>query len=146
MRPPDCLRPRSRRRSAAPWTGPSAPRAPGAPHDLPLKSPSTPTGPHPAEPAAATTARAAAKDAAEGVRSSPRPGPRPTDQRHPVAWLTITAPRDAIPTVRSQCSCGRDLFAAGRHRVLALIADHEQHRTTCPFINPAAPSTGRTAA
>ncbi|MEW2149851.1 hypothetical protein AB0909_11435 [Streptomyces albidoflavus] len=112
-----------------------------------LKSPSTPTGPHPAEPAPASAARAAAKYAAEGVRSAPRPDPRPTDQRHPVAWLTITAPPNrTTPTARSQCACGRDLFAAGQQRALALIADHEQHRTTCPLINPAAPSTGRTAA
>ncbi|MEL7990111.1 hypothetical protein AAG656_07075 [Streptomyces albidoflavus] len=113
----------------------------------PLKSLSTPTGPNFAEPAPATTAKAAAKDAAEGVRSAPRLEPRPTDQRRPVAWLTITAPPDrTTPTVRSQCACGRDLFAAGQQRALALIADHDQHRTTCPFINPAAPSTGRTAA
>ncbi|WP_405185555.1 hypothetical protein OG330_19295 [Streptomyces albidoflavus] len=113
----------------------------------PLKSPSTATGPNSAEPTPATMARAAAKDAAEGVRSAPRLEPRPTDQRRPVAWLTITAPPDrTTPTVRSQCACGRDLFAAGRHRSLALIADHEQHRTTCPLINPTAPSTGRTAA
>ncbi|MFF9733664.1 hypothetical protein ACF1GX_30095 [Streptomyces albidoflavus] len=112
----------------------------------PLKSPSTPTGSHPAEPAPTSAARAAAKDAAEGVRSA-RPQPHPTDQRHPVAWLTITAPPNrTTPTVRSQCACGRDLFAAGQQRGLALIADHEQHRTACPFINPAAPSTGRTAA
>ncbi|MGV9657653.1 hypothetical protein ACWDR5_11835 [Streptomyces koyangensis] len=111
-----------------------------------LKSPSTSTGPHPAEPAPASAARAAAKDAAEGVRSALRPDPRPADQRRPVAWLTITAPRGATPTVHSQCACGRDLFAAGHRRALALIVDHEQHRTDCPFINPAAPSTGRTAA
>ncbi|MGG7608558.1 hypothetical protein ACQ5JZ_03855 [Streptomyces sp. ZG43] len=111
-----------------------------------LKSLSTPTGPHLAEPVPATTARAAAKDAAEGARSAHRPDPRPVDGRHPVAWLTITAPRGATPTVHSLCACGRDLFAAGHRRALALIADHDQHRTHCPLINPAAPSTGRNAA
>ncbi|MEU0063162.1 hypothetical protein ABZ085_07550 [Streptomyces albidoflavus] len=112
-----------------------------------LKSLSTPTGPNSAEPARALTARAAAKGAAGGVRSAHRPEPRPTEQRRPVAWLTITAPPNrTTPTVRSQCACGRDLFAAGQQRALALITDHEQHRATCPFINPAAPSTGRTAA
>ncbi|MEU7355005.1 hypothetical protein ABZ663_32350 [Streptomyces albidoflavus] len=112
-----------------------------------LKSLSTPACPHPAEQAPATTARAAAKDAAEGARSAPRTDPRPTEQRRPVAWLTITAPPNrTTPTVRSQCACGRDLFAAAQQRALALLADHEQHRTTCPFINPAAPTTGRAAA
>ncbi|MFB6822216.1 hypothetical protein ACFCXA_11570 [Streptomyces virginiae] len=37
----------------------------------------------------------------------------------------------AAASVRSWCSCGRDLFAAGRARALALIADHAQHRTVC---------------
>ncbi|UQX00912.1 hypothetical protein [Streptomyces sp. RerS4] len=50
-----------------------------------------------------------------------------------MAWLHITAPgRGATPTVRSWCGCGRDLFAAGQARALALIADHDHHRTTCP--------------
>ncbi|MFE3579579.1 hypothetical protein [Streptomyces vinaceus] len=53
-----------------------------------------------------------------------------------MAWLHIVAPPSygATPSVRSWCSCGRDLFAAGHTRALALIADHEQHRTTCPLL------------
>ncbi|WP_167739521.1 hypothetical protein [Streptomyces subrutilus] len=41
------------------------------------------------------------------------------------------------PSVRSWCACGRDLFAAGQDRALALIADHERHRTLCPHLTPA---------
>ncbi|MFG2293396.1 hypothetical protein [Streptomyces sp. NPDC048603] len=37
--------------------------------------------------------------------------------------------------MRSWCICGRDLFAAGHAKALALIADHERHRTTCPQLN-----------
>ncbi|MBD3004331.1 hypothetical protein IEJ02_09485 [Streptomyces sp. 5-10] len=52
-----------------------------------------------------------------------------------MAWLHITAPPDwqAMPTATSTCSCGRDRSAVGRRRVLALIADHEAHKTSCPL-------------
>ncbi|MFE2440954.1 hypothetical protein ACFXDF_02580 [Streptomyces sp. NPDC059426] len=38
-----------------------------------------------------------------------------------------------MPTATSTCSCGRDRSAVGRRKVLALIADHEAHKTACPF-------------
>ncbi|MEU5274184.1 DUF1922 domain-containing protein [Streptomyces hygroscopicus] len=38
-----------------------------------------------------------------------------------------------MPTATSKCSCGRDRSAVGRRRVLALIADHEAHKTSCPL-------------
>ncbi|MFD8667774.1 hypothetical protein ACFV1U_20565 [Streptomyces microflavus] len=52
---------------------------------------------------------------------------------YPIAWLTITAPRGATPTATSICQCGRNLFAAGHHKALALIADHTDHKTRCPL-------------
>ncbi|MEU6498594.1 hypothetical protein ABZ895_03475 [Streptomyces californicus] len=55
------------------------------------------------------------------------------DGRYPIAWLTITAPRGATPTATSVCACGRNLFAAGHHKALALIADHTDHKTRCPL-------------
>ncbi|MFD5885524.1 hypothetical protein ACFWHQ_05965 [Streptomyces sp. NPDC060334] len=102
------------------------------------------TSPHPAEPAPAADGRGAAKVVAEGVPSALRPDPHGDDGRRPVAWLHTVAPgRGVTPSVRSWCSCGRDLFAAGHRRALALIADHQQHRTACPRI---APQEGRKAA
>ncbi|MFI0873050.1 hypothetical protein ACH4TM_01345 [Streptomyces parvus] len=65
-----------------------------------------------------------------------RPDQQTGDGRHPVAWLTITAPRGATPTVTSVCQCGRNLFAAGHHRALALIEDHTRHRDLCPLHTP----------
>ncbi|WP_031150705.1 hypothetical protein [Streptomyces xanthophaeus] len=54
-----------------------------------------------------------------------------------MAWLHIVAPgHGVIPTVRSSCSCGRDLFAAGHRKALALITDDEHHRSACPQLNP----------
>ncbi|MBK3584677.1 hypothetical protein JHN49_13415 [Streptomyces sp. MBT57] len=50
-----------------------------------------------------------------------------------MAWLTITAPRGATPTATSICLCGRNLFAVGHHKALALIADHTDHKTRCPL-------------
>ncbi|MGP3685413.1 hypothetical protein ACTVZO_12000 [Streptomyces sp. IBSNAI002] len=90
--------------------------------------------PSPAEPAPAPNGSGAPKAVAEGVPSSVLPDPLADDGRRPVAWLHTVAPPSygASPSVRSWCSCGRDIFAAGRARALALIADHEQHRTTCP--------------
>ncbi|WP_167347276.1 hypothetical protein [Streptomyces xanthophaeus] len=41
------------------------------------------------------------------------------------------------PSVRSWCVCGRDLFAAGQARALALIADHQWHRDVCPQLTHA---------
>ncbi|MCX4800610.1 hypothetical protein OG594_02795 [Streptomyces sp. NBC_01214] len=79
----------------------------------------------------------APKVVAEGVPSSVRPDPHADDGRRPVAWLHIVAPPSysASPSARSWCSCGRDIFAAGRARALALIADHEQHRIVCPLLD-----------
>ncbi|MCX5305063.1 hypothetical protein OG304_16565 [Streptomyces sp. NBC_00160] len=91
------------------------------------------TRPGPAEPAPAMHGGGALKVVAEGVLSAVRPDLNWDDGRRPVAWLHIVAPPSygASPSVRSWCSCGRDMFAAGRARALALIADHEQHRTVC---------------
>ncbi|WP_272261584.1 hypothetical protein [Streptomyces xanthophaeus] len=90
--------------------------------------------PSSAEPAVAPDGSSALKVVAEGVPSSVRPDPHSDDGRRPVAWLHIVAPPayGASPSVRSWCSCGHDIFAAGRARTLALIADHAQHRTSCP--------------
>ncbi|MBT2415735.1 hypothetical protein J7I94_35285 [Streptomyces sp. ISL-12] len=60
-----------------------------------------------------------------------------------MAWLTICAPRGAVPTATSRCECGRDRSAVGKARVLALITDHENHRGACPLRTP---QEGRTAA
>ncbi|MFD6891344.1 hypothetical protein [Streptomyces sp. NPDC059957] len=103
------------------------------------------TGTRSAEPTPATDASGAPKVVAEGVPSALRSDLCWDDGRRPVAWLRITAPgRGVTPSVRSWCACGRDLFAAGQRRALALIADHEQHRTACPHITPA--QEGRKAA
>lgn len=97
----------------------------------------TRTGTRPAEPAPAPDGRSAPKVVAEGVPSSVRPDPHADDGRQPVAWLHIVAPgRGVTPSVRSWCACGRDLFAAGQTRALALIDDHVQHRTLCPLLGP----------
>ncbi|MGW6939489.1 hypothetical protein ACWGF3_10850 [Streptomyces xanthophaeus] len=100
----------------------------------PLEGPTpTPSGISPAEPASAPDCGGAPRVVAEGVPSSVRPDPHADDGRRPVAWLHIVAPPSygASPSVRSWCSCGRDIFAAGHARTLALIADHAQHRTSC---------------
>lgn len=70
---------------------------------------------------------------AEGVPTAVRPDQQWGDGRYPIAWLTITAPRGATPTATSICQCGRNLFAAGHHEALALIADHTDHKTRCPL-------------
>ncbi|MFH8888323.1 hypothetical protein [Streptomyces sp. NPDC017949] len=102
------------------------------------------TDPRTAEPTTTTGGRGAPKVVAEGVPSVLRPNPHGDDGRRPVAWLHITAPgRGTSPSVRSWCACGRDLFAAGQRRALALIADHAEHRTLCPRITP---QEGRKAA
>jgi hypothetical protein len=99
-----------------------------------LKSlPPPPTGPSTAEPIPAASDSGAPKDVAEGVPSSVRPDKQTGDGRYPIAWLTISAPRGAVPTATSICECGRNLFAAGRNKALALIDDHNRHRTRCPL-------------
>ncbi|MFF4672375.1 hypothetical protein ACFY1C_21365 [Streptomyces sp. NPDC001279] len=98
-----------------------------------LKSlPATPTGPCLAGPAPATSGSGAPKNVGrKAVPSSLRPDPQVGDGRRPIAWLTITAPRGTTPTATSVCDCGRNLFAAGHRRVLALIDDHTHHRNLC---------------
>ncbi|ALU95248.1 hypothetical protein WQO_19145 [Streptomyces globisporus C-1027] len=86
-----------------------------------------------AEPAPAASDRGAPKVVAEGVPAAVRPDQQTGDGRYPIAWLTITAPRGATPTATSICQCGRNLFAAGHHKALALIADHTDHKTRCPL-------------
>ncbi|SCE48365.1 hypothetical protein GA0115240_167025 [Streptomyces sp. DvalAA-14] len=50
-----------------------------------------------------------------------------------IAWLHIVAPSDwrATPRATSHCLCGRHVTAKGRDVVLALVADHADHRTLC---------------
>ncbi|MEU3143787.1 MULTISPECIES: hypothetical protein [unclassified Streptomyces] len=106
--------------------------------------PSAPTGPHAAEPAVPRPVEGEPKGAArKGVVTALRPDPRKSDGRYPVAWLHITAPRGATPTATSKCACGRDRSAVGHGRVLALIADHTDHRNACPLRTP---QEGRAAA
>ncbi|WP_328740096.1 hypothetical protein OHA91_25815 [Streptomyces erythrochromogenes] len=104
----------------------------------PLEGPTpAPAGTSPAEPAPGPDGGGAAKVVAEGVPSSVRPDLHADDGRRPIAWLHINAPgRGVTPSVRSWCQCGRDLFAAGQTRALALIDDHVQHRTLCPLLVP----------
>ncbi|THA73824.1 hypothetical protein E6R60_22745 [Streptomyces sp. A0642] len=100
----------------------------------PLKClPSTPTGPSLAQPAPTGTGGGAPKGFAEGVPTAVRPDQHMRDGRYPIAWLTISAPRGAVPTVTSACACGRNRFAAGHRKALALIADHTRHRDLCPL-------------
>ncbi|MFI6960767.1 hypothetical protein [Streptomyces sp. NPDC050255] len=94
--------------------------------------PPTP-GPSLAEPARAAFRGGAAKGVAEGVPSAVLPDQQTGDGRYPIAWLTISAPRGAIPSATSVCECGRNLFAAGHRKALALIADHADHKTRCPL-------------
>ncbi|MFE6679590.1 hypothetical protein [Streptomyces sp. NPDC057729] len=99
-----------------------------------LKSlPTPPTGPSTADPTPATSGSSAPKDVAEGVPTAVRSDPQTGDGRYPVAWLTISAPRGTVPTATSICECGRNLFAAGHRKALALIDDHNRHRTRCPL-------------
>ncbi|WP_314409601.1 hypothetical protein [Streptomyces sp. DSM 40484] len=96
----------------------------------------TPTGSGIAEPAGPATGRSAPKIAAEGVRTALGPDPHRGDGRYPVAWLSIVAPRGAVPTATSKCLCGRDRSAVGHAKVLALITDHADHRDACPLRTP----------
>ncbi|MER5357544.1 hypothetical protein [Streptomyces sp. NPDC002785] len=105
--------------------------APRHPH---LKSlPPPPTGPRTAAPAPTAPGSGAPKYVAGGVPSSVRSDPQAGDGRYPIAWLTISAPRGAVPTATSICECGRNLFAAGHRKALALIDDHNRHRARCPL-------------
>ncbi|WP_346173418.1 hypothetical protein [Streptomyces cuspidosporus] len=117
---------------------------PRRPH---LKSiPKAAEQPRPAEPAPAPDGRSAPRSVGrKAVPSALRPDPQTGDGRYPVAWLHVTAPADwrATPTATSKCTCGRDRSAVGRRRVLALIADHDAHKTTCPLRNS---QEGRNAA
>ncbi|WP_367574057.1 hypothetical protein [Streptomyces griseoaurantiacus] len=79
--------------------------------------------------------------ARKGVRTAVVPDP--DDGRRPIAWLHITAPGGAMPTATSWCVCGHDRSAVGHRRVLALIAEHNDHRESCPLRNP---QEGRAAA
>ena len=101
----------------------------------PLKChPSLLTGLPVAEPGRATSGSGAPKVVGrQAVLTAVRPDQQTGDSRHPVGWLTITAPRGTVPTVTSTCACGRNLFAAGHRKALALIADHTDHRTRCPL-------------
>ncbi|MEU2470429.1 hypothetical protein ABZ601_04870 [Streptomyces sp. NPDC012842] len=95
--------------------------------------PFTPTGPYLAEPAPAVTGGGAAKGVAEGVLTAALPDQQMGDGRYPIAWLTVSAPRGAVPTATSICACGRNRFAVGHRKVLALIEDHTRHRDLCPL-------------
>ncbi|MFJ9625327.1 hypothetical protein [Streptomyces sp. NPDC101181] len=86
--------------------------------------------------APAASGNGAPEVVAEGVPTVVRPDQQTGDGRRAVAWLTITAPRGATPTVTSVCQCGRNLFAAGHHLALALIEDHTRHRDLCPLRTP----------
>ncbi|MET8741936.1 hypothetical protein [Streptomyces sp. NPDC004728] len=91
-------------------------------------------GPHLAGPANTPDSSGAPKVVGrEAVLSSVRSDPQAGDGRYPIAWLTITAPRGAVPTATSTCQCGRSLFAAGHRKALALIEDHARHRDLCPL-------------
>ncbi|WP_043254659.1 hypothetical protein [Streptomyces sp. Tu6071] len=115
-----------------------------APRPLPLNSPTptTPTG-EDAVPSAPPTAGGEPEGAArKGVVVALRPKPRPTGQRYQVGGLHVIAPPRRTPRARSWCVCGRDRTATGTAAVLALVAEHTDHRTTCP--RPA--TEGRAAA
>jgi hypothetical protein len=95
----------------------------------------TPDQPSSAQPAGAPTGRSAPKNAAEGVPSAVRLDPRAEPRQRVIGWLHIAAPADRHGTARatSHCDCGRHLTAHGHDQVLALIADHHDHRTACPL-------------
>ncbi|TXL87031.1 hypothetical protein EW053_24920 [Streptomyces sp. IB2014 016-6] len=63
-----------------------------------------------------------------------------------MGWLTIRVPRRGTPTATSWCACGRDLFASGHAKVLALSEDHTAHRDACPLRTGTTISEGRAAA
>ncbi|MEU9139195.1 hypothetical protein AB0D33_25095 [Streptomyces sp. NPDC048404] len=103
----------------------------------------TPDGPQAAAQPVDSPAVGEPKGVAEGVPTAVRPDPRPAAGPYPVAWLTIRTPYRMNPSATSTCLCGRDRRAIGKPHVLALIADHQAHRDTCPLRTP---QEGRTAA
>ncbi|WP_024760170.1 hypothetical protein [Streptomyces exfoliatus] len=109
----------------------------------PLKSLTpAPEQPHAAKQPVTRPTLGASKVVAEGVPSAVRPAPHPTAGPRIVGMLHITLPdRNTVPTATSRCECGRDLFAVGQRKVLALIDDHTAHRALCPLL-----TTGKEAA
>lgn len=99
--------------------------------------PEPPDQPHPANPAPLRPVVGEPTGAAhKGVEAALRPDPQVGDGRYPVAWLTISAPYGATPSASSVCLCGRERRAFGKRRVIALIADHADHRDHCPLRAP----------
>lgn len=95
--------------------------------------PPTP-GPRIAEPTQAPSGSSALKVVGrKAVPVAVRPDQQTGDGRYPIAWLTISFPRGAVPSVTSVCACGRNLFAAGQRKALALITDHADHKARCPL-------------
>ncbi|MFD3922517.1 hypothetical protein [Streptomyces sp. NPDC058595] len=88
----------------------------------------------------------APRGVAEGVPTAVLPDQQQGDGRTPIGWLTIRVPRKGTPTATSWCACGRDLFASGHAKVLALSEDHTAHRDTCPLHTGTTISEGRAAA
>ncbi|MDT0422185.1 MULTISPECIES: hypothetical protein [Streptomyces] len=82
--------------------------------------------------------------ARKGAVVALRPKPRPSGQRYQVGGLHVLAPPRKTPRARSWCVCGRDRTAIGTTAVLALVAEHTEHRTTCPRLHRA--TEGRAAA
>ncbi|WP_236243862.1 hypothetical protein [Streptomyces sp. CC210A] len=92
-----------------------------------------PTGPRAAERPAQQRTVGDPKVVAEGVPSGS--APHPTTGPRILALLRISTPgRGATPSVRSWCTCGRDLTAFGQRRAAALIEGHDRHRTVCPLL------------
>lgn len=117
-----------------------------APADPPIKSITATTTPPPAaELRSVPPAVGGPKGVAEGVPTAVLPDPQLGDGRHVTGWLTIRVPRKGTPTATSWCACGRDLFAAGHAKVLALSEDHAAHRDACP-LRTTSVSEGRAAA
>ncbi|WP_405767410.1 hypothetical protein OHU34_19220 [Streptomyces sp. NBC_00080] len=113
----------------------------------PLKSiTTTPAGPYAAPQPGDTTAVGEPQGVAVGVPIAVRSDPRRDDGRRPVAWLHITAPPSwsVTPSAHSWCTCGYERHAIGRAAVLQLTSAHDEHRTSCPLLNPT--SEGRAAA
>ncbi|GGK23797.1 hypothetical protein GCM10011583_64660 [Streptomyces camponoticapitis] len=116
-----------------------------APRRSPLKSLTDTTNPPPAaELRSVPPAVGVPKGVAEGVPTAVLPDQQSGDGRHVTGWLTIRVPRRGTPTATSWCACGRDLFASGHAKVLALSEDHTAHRDACPL--RATTSEGRAAA
>ncbi|MFD7514076.1 hypothetical protein ACFV85_04630 [Streptomyces niveus] len=104
----------------------------------------TPTTSSP--PAAGLRSVRPAVGAPMGVATAVLPDQQIVDGRHVTAWLTIRVPRKGTPTASSWCACGRDLFASGHAKVLALSEDHTAHRDACPLRTSDTASEGRAAA